>query len=197
MNLYPASNLAEKIRAQLAPYCLPGRCEIVGSIRRAREWVNDIDLAVIPIDDAALRARVFQNTTAISDGPEILRTRMKDGTILELFFAHAGKSDLLETTPGNWASVLVCRTGSKEHNIHIATRARELGLKWETMRGLVVTDGVGQPGGAGVPPVSVPPGVPPASKFERKTGDLLRTDTEQDFFAALNLEFIPPALRER
>jgi len=178
MNLLPAVKLAESLQEKLAPYCLPGRCEIVGSIRRAREWVNDIDLALIPKDlehATALRERVFERTICIADGQEILRTRLKDGTCLELFFAHNGIADLLEAKPSNWASVLVCRIGSKEHNIYIAERAKQLGLEWKTMRGLMVVDEA--------------PG--------RKSGDLLKTETEEEFFATLNLECIPPALRER
>lgn len=173
--LHQALRIAEQIRDQLAPLCLPGRCEIVGSLRRAREVVNDLDFALIPRDAALLRARVLQRTTPLSDGPDILRARLANGVALEIFFARAESADLLETVPSNWASVLVCRTGSKEHNIYLAERARQLGLKWETMRGLVV--------------VEPSPG--------REPGQFLKTDTEEDFFATLNMEFIPPALRER
>jgi DNA polymerase/3'-5' exonuclease PolX len=173
--LLQAMCLAEQVRDQLSPLCLPGRCEIVGSIRRAREYVNDLDFALIPRDAASLRARILQRTTPVSDGPDILRVRTAKGLALEFFFARDASADLLETPPSNWASVFVCRTGSKEHNIYLASRARELGLKWETMRGLVV--------------VEPSPG--------RVPGQLLKTEAEEDFFAALNLDFIPPVLRER
>lgn len=173
IDLRKALDLAERIRAELLPFC--ERCEIAGSIRRARPFVNDIDLVVLPRDAAALRRRVMQRTEPISDGPEILRCRLANGIPLELFFTHAAQQDLLHTTPSNFTSVHVCRTGSKEHNIYIASRARELGLKWETMRGLVVMEE--SPG--------------------RPLGALLKTESEAEFFGQLGLDFIPPATRER
>lgn len=173
IHLRKAMDLAERIRAELLPWC--ERCEIVGSIRRARPFVNDIDLVVLPRDAAALRRRVLLRTEPISDGPEILRCRLANGIPLELFFTHADQTDLLTTTPSNFTSVYVCRTGSKEHNIHIATRARELGLSWQTMRGLVVMEE--SPG--------------------RPLGTLLKAESEAEFFGQLGLDFIPPAMRER
>jgi DNA polymerase (family X) len=174
--LHKAADLAERIRDQLAEFCLPERCAIVGSIRRAREYVNDIDLALIPKpgQKLALLARAKLSTIVISEGNDIVMLRLKNGTQLDLYFAHNGTEDLIAPEPSNWASVLVCRTGSKEHNVKLCTRARELGLKWETMRGLVVVEN------------RINADAP---------GALLPAPTEEQFFAHLNMEFIPPVFR--
>jgi DNA polymerase (family X) len=173
MILRDAYKLAITIREQLAPFC--ERIEVAGSIRRARELVNDIDLVAQVRDATAFRARLVARTEIIREGEAFTSVRLKDGTQLDIFFAHGETRDLVDATPTNWGSVLLCRTGSKEHNVYICQRAHELGLKWETMRGIVVVDE--SPG--------------------RKPGQLIASASEGDIMAALNLEFIPPAMRER
>jgi DNA polymerase (family X) len=184
MNLRDAYKLAHAIREQLAPFCEPDRCEVVGSIRRAREHVNDIDLALIPKPGQmqAIKDRCLKRAALVKDGEEIFIIRLKDGTQLDLYFAHGETRDLVAATPTNWGSVLLCRTGSKEHNVYICQRCHELGLKWETMRGIVVTEA-----GRALLPQSP----------DQSPGKLIASATEEDIFAALNLEFIPPAMRER
>src|SRR3990167_4338452 len=136
MTLKFALALADKIGAGLTPFC--ARLAIAGSIRRARPNANDIDLVVIPApgQTAALRERVTRHATLVTDGPEILIVRLPNGVQLDVYFAHAGLHDLLTATPSNWGSVLLCRTGSKEHNIYLCQRARQLGLRWDPPRGL-------------------------------------------------------------
>jgi DNA polymerase (family X) len=177
MNLRAAYNLAHAIREQLAPYCEPGRCEVVGSIRRAREHVNDIDLALIPKAGQmqAIKDRCLKRAAPVKDGEEIFIVGLKDGTQLDIYFAHGETRDLVDAIPTNWGSVLLLRTGSKEHNIYVNQVAAGLGLKWGLARGIVV--------------VEESPG--------RKPGQLIASATEEEMFAALNMEFVPPAMRER
>jgi DNA polymerase/3'-5' exonuclease PolX len=134
MNLPDAQRLANRIVEELQPYC--SRIEVAGSIRRQCAEVNDIDLVVIPSDPSALRDRVLRNSAPIQDGPVNLLVRMKNGIQLDIFIAHAGTRDLLESKPSNYGSLLLCRTGSKEHNIKLAERAKGLGLKWKTHEGV-------------------------------------------------------------
>lgn len=163
MKFTDAKRLADHIVEELLPFC--ERIEIAGSIRRRCGEVNDIDLVVIATDKFALRDRVLRHCTLIQDGALNLITRLPGNFQLDIFFAHAGKSDLLESTPSNWGSVLLCRTGSKEHNIKLANRARARGLQWKTYEGIF--DG----------------------------SKLIASATEEDIFTALEMDFIKPENR--
>jgi DNA polymerase/3'-5' exonuclease PolX len=49
MNLSDASKQAELVRAQIAQHCLPGFCNIAGSIRRKKvDLIKDIEIVAIP-----------------------------------------------------------------------------------------------------------------------------------------------------
>lgn len=171
MNLRPALLLAERIRGILAPHC--ERLEIAGSIRRGRAEVNDIDFVLQPRAgrDAAVR-ELLRRCTVVKDGPECMMVRSKEGVQVDVWFARGETRDMFNTTPSNWGSLLLCRTGSKEHNIHLAQRARAQEMKWETSRGLVVH--------------------PDTARAAVVAGA-----TEEEIFQCLGLDFIPPAHRER
>src|ERR1051326_7864590 len=111
--LAQADKLAAKIAAELAPFCQ--RIEIAGSIRRRRPLVNDIDLVVLPFPDQvnALRERVLRNTSPISDGKEIILTRLANGVQLDLWIAERPKEDLFSKAPTNFGVLFLIRTGSK------------------------------------------------------------------------------------
>jgi len=179
LELRQATDLALAIREQLAPLCL--KIEIAGSVRRARPFVNDLDFVLIPGDTAAVRARITARAAIVSDGPQILIVRLKNGLQCDFYFAHDGTRDLLDATPSNWGSVLLCRTGSREHNIHLCQRAQSLDLHWDPPRGLFRC--------------SVEPAAQPSG--HRPDTTLLASATEEDIFAALNLDFVPPVARER
>lgn len=159
-----ARQIADRIRDELVPYAV--QIEIAGSIRRGRPFVGDIDLVVIPRDYVALRARVLEKTHAIQDGPKNLLVRLRNGIQLDLFFAHKGTSDLFNPGPSNWGSILLCRTGSKEHNIKLCQAALKLGLHWDTTEGL------------------------------KRDGKIIASATEEDIFTALGMDYIPPHDRE-
>jgi len=75
--------------------------------------------------------------------------------------------DIYIATPENWGSKLVQRTGSKEHNTWLASRARDLGHKWELDRGIL-----------------------------DQRNFLVAAETEEAIYSALSLQFIPPIARE-
>jgi DNA polymerase (family 10) len=168
-----AEKLAAKIVAALAPYC--ERIEIAGSIRRRRPLVNDIDIVCLPKpgDVAPLRERVLTQTSPITEGKEVILTRLKNGVQLDLWLAHQPKKDLFTTTPTNFGSLLLCRTGSKEHNIWLVEHAKRLGLSWNPHHGVF--------------------GTCP----RRGVNACLASATEEEIFAVLKLDFVPPERRER
>jgi DNA polymerase (family 10) len=182
MKLATAQNLATRIVEELSPYCT--RIEIAGSIRRYSGLtgevpeVNDIDLVLIPSNPSALRDRVLRYATPIQDGPLNLLVRLQNGVQLDIFMARAETRDLLDAKPTNWGSLLLCRTGSKEHNIKLCQRANHLGLQWKTYEGIYELPRPlgGEGRGEGVP-------------------RLIASATEQDIFTALELNFVPPENR--
>jgi DNA polymerase (family 10) len=167
MKLATAQSLATRIVEELQPYCT--RIEVAGSIRRGLEWVNDIDLVLIPENPSALRDRILRRCTVIQDGPQNLLVRLpapKSGQTgevqLDIFIARPETRDLLEAKPSNWGTLLLCRTGSKEHNIKLAKRASHLGLMWKVYEGIF------------------------------RGRDLIASATEQEIFTALEMPYLEP-----
>jgi len=144
--------VAEKIAAALLEKLAPHaeRMQVAGSIRRRRPDVGDIDLVAIPKleqvktglfttetqrprdsqlavefcaltgklmarGDCIIRGQLVRNSTAMP-----ATSALPDGTI---------GVDLYLCTPDTWATTLLIRTGSAEHNIWLCSRARELGGK--------------------------------------------------------------------
>jgi DNA polymerase (family 10) len=160
MKLATAQHLATRIVEELQPYCF--KIETAGSIRRGLAEVNDIDLVLIPSNPSALRDRVLRYATPIQDGPLNLLVRLQNGVQLDIFMAHGETRDLLEAKPTNWGSLLLCRTGSKEHNIKLAQRASRLGLQWKVYEGIF------------------------------RGRELIASATEEEIFKALELPYIEP-----
>jgi hypothetical protein len=74
--------------------------------------------------------------------------------------------DVFVATAENLASLVLCRTGSKEHNVWFAQRARDFGLEWKPYKGLF------------------------------QDGALLKTEDEAGLYKAVALPFIRPQKRE-
>jgi DNA polymerase (family 10) len=168
MNLSDADSNASRIVEILRPFCT--RIEIAGSIRRRRPIVNDIDLVILP-DPGKLeeiRARCLQSKPFIlENGDQNLLFRLKNGIQIDIFFAYPSGGDLFQAVPGNFGSLLLCRTGSKAFNIYFATLARDKGLHWNPYRGIV------------------------------ENQEVIASETEESLFEAVSLPFISPEARER
>lgn len=182
--------LAERIQRELAEYCL--KCEIAGSIRRARPEVNDIDLVILPKPGATqlIKARCKLRCRVITDGDQnfIVALNLFDDSAqmrkidfqLDIFFAHNGVDDLLAPQPTNYGSILLSRTGSKDHNKKLCTIAKQRDMAWKPYIGLFA-------GGEWVFR---------GQESEYEGGTLIASETEEKIFEALGLKWIPPVLRE-
>ena len=118
MNLKEAQQIAEKVREVLLPYC--DRIQIAGSIRRARPTVHDIDIVLIENPEAALIISSALASIGVIklNGSKIKRLHYHKANIdIDIYFA----------TPTTWPTLLLIRTGSKESNIRLATRAKRMG----------------------------------------------------------------------
>ncbi|MHB8520691.1 MAG: hypothetical protein ACYDH9_08025 [Limisphaerales bacterium] len=172
MTLEFGEKLASRIAAELQPLC--ERIEVAGSIRRRRTNVNDIDLVILPKPGKlpAIKTRCSERCAAVIDGPQntIFRLALPNGgdVQIDLFFARPAIKDLFQEIPSNFGAILLCRTGSKEHNIYLVEHAKKIGLKLNPYGGV----------------------------FDEE-GYCLAAATEEEIFTALNLDFIPPESRDR
>jgi DNA polymerase/3'-5' exonuclease PolX len=113
---------------------------VAGSIRRRRPQVNDIDLVAIP-RLARVKAGLFDEGPEDAEhsglavalcsllGKQVHQRGPKNNAIPAAEFAAGIRVDLYLATVETWATTLLIRTGSKEHNIWLCQRARELGGK--------------------------------------------------------------------
>jgi DNA polymerase/3'-5' exonuclease PolX len=142
--LAQAQLAAQRLIGLLEPFC--ERIQIAGSIRRQRALVGDIELICIPkYQETTPPGEMFPQSTNmvnaaiqqfISSGALSLRVK-RDGTVANgdkvklLYDHHSNISlDLFITDTSCWFSTFVCRTGGKDNNTAIATKAKVMGYRW-------------------------------------------------------------------
>lgn len=161
MKASDAQDIAERIVNALAPAC--AQITIAGSLRRRRPDVHDIDLVLISRGRVALQIAVLElyGRKPEKSGEHYLMLRSFDGIQVDLYLA----------TPDSWYTLLLIRTGSKEHNIRLAQRARQLG--W-----MLKANGEGLDG-----PIDA-------------KGSPIKIESEADIFRALGLPYREPWERD-
>ncbi|HUS37323.1 MAG TPA: hypothetical protein VM680_18395 [Verrucomicrobiae bacterium] len=162
--LQKAERWANQVADALRPYC--HRLEIAGSIRRRKPFCGDIDIVVEPADLEQLRARIIDGKEVVQNGNQNIHVRLANDLEIQVFMARPASRDMFEEIPSNWGSLLLLRTGSKEHNIFLAQTARANMLEWKVYEGLF------------------------------KDGKLIASDSEEAIFKALYLDYVPPQKRE-
>ena len=110
-----AKALSDEIVKRLEPYCQ--KIQVVGSIRREKPTVHDIDIVLIADDLECVYKELAGLGELRKDGQKIKCLEYKDVSV-DLYFA----------TPQTWATLLLIRTGSMEHNIRLCARAKTLGM---------------------------------------------------------------------
>lgn len=174
-----ASRIADRIVQILEPHTR--RVTVAGSIRRRKQLVGDIDIVCIP--EMAVVTDLLGPTgesinhvqaeldrlCAVHPDNWSMRTRGQQSTILTLHTPNGleVQLDLWFATEATWPSVLLCRTGSREHNIWLAEYAKSRGFRWHPNIGLMRQDSVEVP-----------------------------AEVEEDIYHALGLPFIQPYDRE-
>ena len=131
----------------LSPFC--ERCEIVGSLRRRRGFVGDVELLYIPkfrLVAADLFSAKASKMANMADG--LIDKLLADGVLnyrqncdghtnwgeLNKYAVHKASGlsiDLFSTTELCWWNALVMRTGGKQNNLNITSAARRLGWTFE------------------------------------------------------------------
>jgi len=159
------------------------RIEIVGSVRRDRPFVHDVDLLLIPrmiegertdlaeapgmvslvdarLDELVAVGRLrLESRGAGAAGWKIRRyTHVKSGVPVDLY----------ATTPALWPVQMVIRTGSAEHNVYLCQQALARGMRLHA-------------GGEGL---------------EGPGGELVPVETEKEVLDFIGVGWIEPSRRE-
>ncbi len=165
--------LAERLVEVLAAVDAAAHVAYAGSLRRFREDIGDIDVLVAtddpdPVREAFLAMDDIDRTLGSGDTKTSVVTR--DGV----------QVDLRIVPPASFGAALVYFTGSKAHNIRLRQRAIDRG--WTLNEdALAVHRDDAHPG----------PGVHDDPDIE-----VVAAATERDVYAALELAYVPPELRE-
>lgn len=155
MQLTEATKKGEQMLKQIAPFIVRGR--LAGSIRRKKAFVRDIDIVVEikPQNLDNLKNLILKLGEVKLKGDKALRFITQDNTQIDIYIA----------TEENYEPLLLIRTGSKEHNIKLTTKAISLGMKL-TASGLI----------------------------DNKTGLIIAT-SERDIFKMLKMNYEEPQNR--
>jgi DNA polymerase (family 10) len=147
------------------------RCSVAGSLRRCRETIGDVDFLVSskPKDAPGI-------IEAFATMPGVISVSAKGETKASVVLKGGIQADLRVVSDAQFAFALNYFTGSKEHNI--ALRSRALKLKNLSLNEY---------------------GFSPAAEKEKSAKELgssIVCRGEDDLYRALDLDFIPPELRE-
>jgi DNA polymerase/3'-5' exonuclease PolX len=119
MKYEQALEIAEKVKAQLAPHC--EKIEIAGSIRRKKPEVKDIEIVAIPkpydigLFESGIATVVKQWEKVKGELPcKYTQRILPEGINLDLFFAERE----------NWGLIFAMRTGSASYSHNV------LGSAW-------------------------------------------------------------------
>src|SRR5437899_1095271 len=160
----------EALRADLAAHEAALQVEIAGSYRRRKEVVHDLDLLVATSEPVAI-AKFFVShplvESIIAQGPTKSSVRLRSGV----------QCDLRVVTTAEYPFALAYFTGNKEHNIEMRSRALQRGLTLNEYR-------------------LAPVPVDPKAKKKRPVKKIPQVRDEADLYGAVDLDFIPPELRE-
>ncbi len=112
---------AEALLGEIRKLQLVSRAELAGSLRRGRETIGDVDLLVTSKDAANALIEISRLpvvTRVLAIGPT-RATLLLDGL----------QVDIRAVAPASFGAALQYFTGSKQHNTHLRTIARQRGLK--------------------------------------------------------------------
>jgi DNA polymerase (family X) len=161
---------AETLRSDLAAHSEALQVDIAGSYRRRKEIVHDLDFLVATKKPEAIMSFFVSHPlveSIIARGPTKSSVRLRSGV----------QCDLRVVTSAEYPFALAYFTGNKEHNIELRSRALQRGWTLNEYR---------------LAPV-------PAdlkAKKKKPVKKIPNVRDEADLYRAVDLDFIPPELRE-
>ena len=161
---------AETMRSDLARHPDALQVDVAGSYRRRKEIVHDLDLVVATKKPEAITKFFVAHPlveSIIAQGPTKSSVRLRSGV----------QCDLRVVSTAEYPFALAYFTGNKEHNIELRSRALERGWTLNEYR-------------------LAPIPVDPKAKKKRPVKKIPKVRDEADLYRAVDLDFIPPELRE-
>jgi len=153
------------------------RLEVAGSYRRRRETVGDIDLLAIATEPEPVMERFLAY-------PQVERVEMSGGTRGSVVLGSGLQVDLRIVAPESYGAAMVYFTGSKEHNIKLRQRAIQRGLR------------VSEYGVFETPEDEEEAEQAEEAEKDPRAGKRVAGKTEEEVYKALDLDWVPPELRE-
>ncbi|MCX7824535.1 MAG: DNA polymerase/3'-5' exonuclease PolX [Verrucomicrobiae bacterium] len=145
------------------------RCEAAGSLRRCRETIGDLDFLV---------SAKQKNAPALMEMfvklPGVIAINAQGETKSSVVLDGGIQADLRVVSDAQFPFALAYFTGSKEHNIALRGRALKRGLSLNEY-------GFSKAG---------------QEQTARDKGSVIKCRTEEEIYDALELDYIPPELRE-
>ncbi|HSB11169.1 MAG TPA: DNA polymerase/3'-5' exonuclease PolX [Blastocatellia bacterium] len=123
MPLGIALPLAEELLAQIRKIKLVERADVAGSIRRRRETIGDLDILISSSDSA----RALKELTRLPLVKQVLALGETRATAI---IEGGIQVDIRSVATESYGAALQYFTGSKQHNVHLRTLAREKKLKF-------------------------------------------------------------------
>src|SRR5438093_5013275 len=161
---------AETLKNDLAGHPDALQVDVAGSYRRRKEIVHDVDLVVATRKPEAI-ARFFAGhplvASIIAQGPTKSSVRLRSGI----------QCDLRVVSVAEYPFALAYFTGNKEHNIELRSRALQRGWTLNEYR-------------------LAPLPADPKARKRRAIKKIPKVRDEAELYRALDLDFIPPELRE-
>ena len=142
--------------------------EVAGSLRRSNETIGDIDILI-----GAEKNHISSIFDAFVDHELSVEILGRGETKSSIRTREGRQVDLRVVKPEEFPAALLYFTGSKEHNVVMRQRARQRGMSLNEY-GLFKLNGQGE------------------TDFDRP----VEYDSESDIYGHLDLNFIPPELRE-
>jgi DNA polymerase (family 10) len=161
---------AETLRSDLAAHASAIHVDLAGSYRRRKEIVHDLDLVVatkMPGEVTSFFVSHPLVESIIAQGPTKSSVRLRSGV----------QCDLRVVSTTEYPFALAYFTGNKEHNIELRSRALQHGWTLNEYR-------------------LAPLPVDPKAKRKRPIKTIPKVHDEAGIYQALELDFIPPELRE-
>ena len=181
---------AEALRSDVAAHEATLQVEIAGSYRRRKEIVHDLDLLVATKEPEAVTNFFVSHLlveSVIAKGPTKSSVRLRSGV----------QCDLRVVTTAEYPFALAYFTGNKEHNIEMRSRALRRGWTLNEYRLALLPDSevAGSARRADPRKLSGQRGVA-AKKQKKSPSKIPSVRDEADLYRAVDLDFIPPELRE-
>jgi len=166
LDLKTAENIAGMVISLVDAWCQ--KIEVVGSIRRKRPEIHDIDFVVLTYEDEhnaswkGLKDTMmsFAGAKVVLNGDEVFRS------LLPLEGGKWVQVDFYRAKPETYGIHKLIRTGSAEHNVYLAKLAIKKGMRLQYSKGLM------------------------------RNGEVIAGKNESDVLHGLGLPWIPPELRE-